>query len=250
MYLTRFSINRTRRTAREWLGSPYFLHAAVAGSFPGWSADGSQGSRPLWRVDIEPSGPAWLYIVSQVEPSLVGLNEQIGFPDLAPTWRTQPYEPFLDSLAAGQLWSFRLVANPVRGARNQPGNVAEKSKRRGHVTARQQLSWLIGQAAYPDGSPDDSNQRLVPTQESRAARNGFEIPIDESGCPRVIVSDRKTHNLKKPGVKDPITITTARYDGVLRITDAPQLRQALTHGIGHAKAFGCGLLTLAPLKTP
>ena len=44
-----------------------------------------------------------------------------------------------------------------------------------------------------------------------------------------------------------VTFTRAQYDGVLRVTDADALRRALVCGIGHAKGFGCGLLTLVPL---
>lgn len=34
MYFTQFPINMTRRESRKMLGSPYLMHAAVAGSFP------------------------------------------------------------------------------------------------------------------------------------------------------------------------------------------------------------------------
>jgi len=32
------------------------------------------------------------------------------------------------------------------------------------------------------------------------------------------------------------------------VTDAERLKEVLVTGIGHAKAYGCGLLTLAPLE--
>lgn len=38
-----------------------------------------------------------------------------------------------------------------------------------------------------------------------------------------------------------------RFDGVLRVTDVEVLLDALRGGIGPAKAFGFGLLSLAPL---
>ena len=38
------------------------------------------------------------------------------------------------------------------------------------------------------------------------------------------------------------------FDGVaLEVVDEELLRQALCCGIGRAKAFGCGLMTIAPL---
>jgi CRISPR system Cascade subunit CasE len=37
-----------------------------------------------------------------------------------------------------------------------------------------------------------------------------------------------------------------QFDGLATIADADRLRHALTRGIGKAKAYGAGLLTLAP----
>jgi len=39
---------------------------------------------------------------------------------------------------------------------------------------------------------------------------------------------------------------TARYEGILTVTDPEKLAAALEQGIGPAKAFGCGLLSVAP----
>ncbi|MFJ4767622.1 type I-E CRISPR-associated protein Cas6/Cse3/CasE [Streptomyces uncialis] len=44
-----------------------------------------------------------------------------------------------------------------------------------------------------------------------------------------------------------VTLSTATYQGRLRVTDPDALRHTLLHGIGPAKAYGRGLLTLAPL---
>jgi len=247
VFLTQFPINRTRRRTQRLLASAYCMHAAVAGSFPPFDS-GPSNSRVLWRVDMEPSA-TYLYIVSPTEPSLVGLDEQIGFPDRPPQWRTRPYEPLLDRLSSGQQWSFRLTANPVRDVikdrSEQSTNVV--GKRIGHVTVRQQESWLIGQAADVDGDSSDGLRGLASGEESRAARNGFDVCRDESGRPRLVVSGRRRYELRKSRDARPITLVTAQFDGVLQVTDVGRLRHALTNGIGHSKAFGCGLLTLAPL---
>ncbi|MFC6137800.1 type I-E CRISPR-associated protein Cas6/Cse3/CasE, partial [Streptomyces spororaveus] len=42
-----------------------------------------------------------------------------------------------------------------------------------------------------------------------------------------------------------VTITTATYEGTLTVTDPFTLARTLLTGIGPAKAYGCGLLTLA-----
>ncbi len=45
-----------------------------------------------------------------------------------------------------------------------------------------------------------------------------------------------------------IVAARVRFDGVLQARDPGQLREALTAGIGPSKAFGCGLLSLAPCR--
>jgi len=248
MYMTRFPINRSRRDTPKLLGSPYCMHAAVAASFPPTN-HAQNDPRTLWRVDMEPSGVAWLYIVSQEIPSLAGMDEQIGFPDRPPSWETRDYTPFLDKLTKGQEWSFRLVANPVRNVvRNRSQNTTDVvGKRISHLTVRQQASWLIGEEAYTNCDPAGIPEGLPGVDDSRAAHNGFDVLSDHSGNPQLILSERNKYRLSKRDKAQPITLVTVRFDGVLRVADVDKLRHALTGGIGHAKAFGCGLLTLAPL---
>jgi len=246
MFLTEFPINRTRRRTSRLLGSPYQMHAAVAGSFPP-TGGRSPESRVLWRVDTE-SSATYLYMVSPEEPSLIGLDEQIGFPDKPPQWRTRCYDPFLERLAERQVWSFRLTANPVRTvirdqSRRSTGMVG---KRVAHVTTTQQAAWLIGRAAYAGCDPSEVPPWLPPMEESRAARHGFVVRCDEAGYPRLVVSERRRYDVHKSHQVEAITLATAQFDGTLEVIDADRLRHALMHGIGSAKAFGCGLLTLAP----
>ncbi|MDQ0745874.1 hypothetical protein QF034_000105 [Streptomyces africanus] len=46
-----------------------------------------------------------------------------------------------------------------------------------------------------------------------------------------------------------VTLSTATFEGRLRVTDPDTLRASLLGGIGPAKGYGQGLLTLAPLHT-
>ncbi|MFQ5421832.1 MAG: type I-E CRISPR-associated protein Cas6/Cse3/CasE, partial [Anaerolineae bacterium] len=69
----------------------------------------------------------------------------------------------------------------------------------------------------------------------RAADNGFRIL-------QAAVSQAQQQTSRKKG----ITLYTVQYDGRLQITDAETFQTAVRTGIGPAKAFGCGLLSLAP----
>ena len=82
---------------------------------------------------------------------------------------------------------------------------------------------------------------------SRAERNGFEVLTNDEGLHLVISNSRK-QSFKHGEGGETITFSTARYDGVMRVTDASALKRALIGGIGHGKGFGCGLLTIAPIR--
>ncbi len=217
MYLSRFDINPARRGAQKLLGSPQAMHAAVLAGFPPVDVPGERRSRVLWRVDTGPVHTR-LYVTSDVRPDLTHLVEQAGWPTTH-TWDTRPYGDLLDSLQVGGVWGFRLTANPTRSIKKVEGG---RGQRVGHVTAAQQLAWLV----------------------DRSPRLGFSVTPDGTD-PSVRVSARQTRQFRRQA--DKVTLVVAQYDGILTVTDVELLRTALVGGIGPAKAYGCGLLTLAPV---
>jgi CRISPR system Cascade subunit CasE len=213
MYLTRFEINSARRDTRRMLSSLQAMHAAVLASFP--SSDANQG-RILWRTDNSDTA-LWLYICSPAKPDLTHLVEQIGWPSRL-TWQTSDYSPLLENLTTGQRWGFRLTANPARSGKATPQ--ATKTQRFGHVSASQQQQWLI----------------------DRAERCGFALATTSAGETDLIIHNRAVHRFQRGGAT--VTLSAATYDGSLEVIDPGALRSALTGGIGPAKAYGCGLMTL------
>lgn len=243
MYLTRFRFNTHRPGARKLLSSPQAMHAAVLGGFPellpGDPPGGSGGPRVLWRVDRNAKAEVFLYVVSPERPELTHLVEQAGWPKADPEtwWRTHDYAGFLSRLEAGQTWAFRLTANPVHSIRRKDG---EPTKRTAHVTPRHQAGWLL----------------------KKQERCGFEVVRRKDPDPalpdidgyELMVHDRDSTGFDKPdprpgrkGERMRVPVVTATFDGRLTVTDPEALRQALTSGIGRAKAYGCGLMTLAPV---
>lgn len=220
MHLTRFEINTARRAARALMSSPQALHAAVLSGFPPESAAPTGNGRLLWRVDTH--GPSTqLFLVSPRPPDLTHLVESVGWPSTQ-GWDTREYQPFLDRLQTGAEWAFRLRANPSRSGRKAPDS--PQTQRFGHLTAAQQLAWLT----------------------ARAETAGFDIPEGELGQTQAAVVHREVIRFARKG--STITLATAVYEGRLRVTDPDALRRTLTHGLGPAKGYGCGLLTLARIS--
>lgn len=96
-----------------------------------------------------------------------------------------------------------------------------------------QLGGLLAQGA-------DLRETLL----SRAQRYGFRI-VDSAaaeGEPDVAVVDRAVRRFSRNGSR--VTLSTATFEGHLTVEDAAALRRSMTSGIGRAKSYGCGLLTL------
>jgi CRISPR system Cascade subunit CasE len=220
MYLTQMHLNPSRRGTRWLLASPQRMHAAVLSSFPPGSVAESPAGRVLWRVDTsEADKTVTLYVSSPTRPDLTAIVEQAGWPATDHGWRTASATGLLDGLAAGQRWGFRLTANPVHSLA-VPG---ERGKRHGHVTVAYQQQWLLDRVA------------------------GWGFAVDDAAL--AVHSRRQlSFSRRSDGTDRTVTVTMATYDGILTVTDPTLLRRTLCHGIGRAKAYGCGLLTLAPVS--
>lgn len=217
MHLTRFEINAARRGARRLLSSPQNVHAAVLSAFPPGAAEPSEAGRVLWRVDAV-GAATHLYLVSPGKPDLTHLVEDAGWPSTQ-GWVTKDYETLLERLAEGDRWAFRLRANPTRSGRKTSESPA--TQRFGHLTVDQQLAWLT----------------------ARADAAGFEIPVGQLDQLQAAVVHREVVRFDRRGAQ--VTLAMATYEGALVVRDPVALRRTLTHGLGPAKGYGCGLLTLA-----
>ncbi|MBN3933036.1 type I-E CRISPR-associated protein Cas6/Cse3/CasE [Streptomyces verrucosisporus] len=234
MYLTRFRINTARMGARRLLSSPQVMHAAVMSSFPTAPPAAGEGPRVLWRVDHNSASQVLLYIVSPDRPDLTHLVEQAGWPTAEEGWRTRPYTPFLSRLENDGIWAFRLTANPVHSIRRTDG---EPTKRTAHLTPRHQTQWLLKRQK-------DAGFRILEKPEEQRR-------LPEGDAHELIVHGRRDLAFGKTeqtsGRKNRVTLTAVTFDGRLQVTDPDALRRTLVVGLGKAKAYGCGLMTLAPV---
>lgn len=219
MYLSRVALNPCRRSTLTTLASPQKLHAAVEYSFP----PGLQEKyRKLWRIDRLGSC-LHLLVLSERKPDFSHIVDQFGWPGSEQKWETKNYELLMDRIEANQRWHFRLRANPVHCVKTDEGLRTQEPAKRGkiyaHVTARQQERWLL----------------------ERAEKHGF---ILQEGIFRVV--QQETCQFLRQ--RKPVTLGIATFEGILEVGDATLFKSALVCGIGRAKAYGCGLLTIARVK--
>ncbi|MFF3994749.1 type I-E CRISPR-associated protein Cas6/Cse3/CasE [Streptomyces cyaneofuscatus] len=260
-YLSRIRINPLRTHSRRLLASPHVLHGAVQGGFPG--PPGAE--RTLWRLDADDPYRPHVYVLSRSRPDWTHLVESAGWPGAEGEHAAvRDYEPLLKRLAEGQEYAFRLTANPVRNTvkpefltpsqAKKLARVPEGAKARGfrvaHRTAQAQLDWFLGHT--------DRWGFGVSGSRTDPAAPGLAEPSDDvrdvqdvrpgSGPQEVRITARRRHSFAKGDGTRRVTFNSATFEGRLRIRDVELFSATLLAGIGPAKAYGCGLLTVAPLR--
>ncbi|MCC3769499.1 type I-E CRISPR-associated protein Cas6/Cse3/CasE [Streptomyces sp. UNOC14_S4] len=244
-YLSRIRINPLRAESHKLLASPRAMHGAVQGGLPGHPDE----ERTLWRLDSDDPHRPRLFVLTTSKPDWTHLVEQAGWPGAdGEHFAIRDYSPLLRRLVPGSAFAFRLTANPVQNT-NRPDKLTDRQAERvkagdrrsfrlGHRTASAQLGWFL----------------------ARTSRWGFEVPAaphlddthDEQGEPprevRITSRNRRSFGKGSALPKDVrVVMQAVTFEGRLRVTDPALLTERLLSGIGPSKAYGCGLLTLAPL---
>lgn len=247
-YLSRIRINPLRAASRKLLENPRAMHGAVLAGIP----DAPTAERTLWRVDTDNPRRPVLLTLTQSRPDWTHIVEQAGWPVAdGDHFAIRDYTPLLAQLATGREFAFRVTASPVQNTSTPdktsphrtktPAELHHRSYRLPHRTAAHQLTWFLTRTLHWGFDiPAARTDTPAPGLDSEA-RNAHE-PKD------VRVTDRTRRTFTKPGTRVPVTLTTATFEGRLQITDPKLLEAALLGGIGPSKAYGCGLLTLAPLS--
>ncbi len=220
MYLTRLLLNPENPEARRDLAAPYELHRTLKRAFPEGEPD---ENRLLFRIEpaeeAHGDGVPVLVQTSAVRPDWTSV-ETMG--DYA--LRIAGPKPFDLKLREGQRLRFRFVGNPtVR--KTPPGT---KNGRRVP---------LIHAAPNEKGYPT-----YFDWLERQAERCGFDVLSVQDAPFRLAPSRRKKDDYRKQD----LPLFGVRFDGVLTVTDPAALTDAVRNGVGSAKAFGFGLLSLAP----
>lgn len=244
MYLSRLILNPRSRAVRRDLADCHTLHRTVMSGFPNLVAGSDARSEfgVLHRVDTSPrTGAITLLVQSAIAPNwdrLPGdyLVDTAGAP---PNPDCKPVAAVFDALRAGMTLTFRLRANPTK--RVSRHSTTERSNMHGKRvdlrTEAEQLAWLARKG-------EQCGFALV-TVRASSGRDG-ERP---AAIPDVRTLAGGKVLGRQPAGKT-MTFGSVLFEGRLRITDAAAFRRALETGIGPGKAYGFGLLSIAPDRGP
>lgn len=213
-WLTRITPRLDRADVLRDLADAGGLHRRVMSLFP--DDLGEQPRRSggvLFRVESAGAGMRVL-IQSSQRPDVSALPD--GYGDVG----VIGMKGLLDSLTNGMRVRYRLTANP------------SKQYARGHT------------------GPGRPGQRVALHGEqaeewwlSRAGKAGLALETMVM-IPRPDATD-SGHRIKGRGMRHAV----AQFDGTATVVDAATLQDAIVNGVGRGKAFGCGMLSILPLRT-
>lgn len=209
VHLSRLTLNTRHPAVHRDLRDTGRMHRTVQALFPdnlGPAPRAATGT--LYRVETERTG------ATVIIQSAIPINRNALPAGYAETVEYRDLAPLLDWLARGALMRYRIDANPTKGINGT------KPSRHRPLFGQEAVDWWASR--------------------SRAAGMDCALILD---IPQPKLHSRpREKSMESRG----ITLSATRFEGVARITDPDAVRTAVTTGIGRGRAYGLGLLSLAP----
>lgn len=237
LWLSRLTLDLRNRLVHRDAGDSQAMHSRLLDAFPPGTTRADHGL--LYRLEPDPRGDRGQIIAlvqSTIVPDWSALpagylqgDEWLGtHPD------SKPIAERYRALDAGDVLRFRLRANPTRKI---------------HTTGETRTPGT--RPTGPNGTRKPLTRDELPAWlERKAGQHGFRL-IDARNQPDPISGKEQLG--RKPDPRDGekrmrMTHAAVLFDGELEITDADLFRDALWGGIGPAKAYGFGLLSIALVR--
>lgn len=232
IYLSRLVPNTRSREARRDLADCVAMHRTLMKAFPdGLSSNGAARAEAglLYRVEGNPDGAVALLVQSALPPRWTHLPPSWLQPNLVP--QVKEITEALGQISSGSILRFKLVANPTRKIGTKTGADGRKNNGK-RVELRGEEEWL----AWLERKAEQSGFRL------KAVYASAYVPDVQSG------RDLKSTGLAKQpsGSSSRLTFSGVAFEGRLEVLDTALFHAALQAGVGPGKAYGYGLLSLAP----
>ncbi|MFI2077626.1 type I-E CRISPR-associated protein Cas6/Cse3/CasE [Streptomyces triculaminicus] len=201
------------------------MHRTVMSGFRDWVQDGDPSARSqmgilsTWSVDLKAA--ALVLVVQSRVPA-----DWSRIPTKALT--DKPHTITVDrTIRTGEVLGFRTVVNPTY---NRPTGKPASEKARGarvaHSNPEHVKKWFL--------------RRLQDEDEPATAQDGV-VRIGATANPSELAV-RMLPTISSPTPHKGLRIVRAEIRGTLTVTDPETLTQTLSNGLGHARAYSCGLI--------
>ncbi|NMG75349.1 type I-E CRISPR-associated protein Cas6/Cse3/CasE [Aromatoleum diolicum] len=209
MYLSKLVLDPNHPQARRDLANAYEMHRTLSRVFS--ETPDLPPARFLWRLEQGGNRLPDDGAIVLLQSATAGRWQSLReLPGYANTVNPDKQVVLEQLLRAGCNYVFRIVCNPT---------VTRAGKRYGLLHEDEQLAWLVRQGHM----------------------HGFKLLNAHVGR-----SERVSY--RRGRAKQRITLQVVQVDGLLRADDPQRLGHALVNGIGHGKAMGLGMLSLAPVR--
>lgn len=181
----------------------------------------------LYRIDPMGAGRVMILVQSAIKPDWDYAFHNAGH-FLAASPEVKTFDPHFE---AGQQYRFRLLANPTK----KTGSLKKEERQALSKIELKEKKGRHGKRVFVE------DKDLVAWLTKRAEGAGFSCDVKPEdirpGFIYVTLSDSGQR------------LRSVLYEGALEITDAENFHAALIGGIGPAKAFGFGLLSVMPVRS-
>jgi CRISPR system Cascade subunit CasE len=227
MYLTRAFLDPKSRDVRADVRNAESLHKTVMRAFPDDAGPSPRGAHAiLHRLDQDRGDRLVLLVQSRTKPVTdrwpagylldVGGDLDLAFSSVGENPAVRNVEAERAGLRPGGRFAFRLRANTTRkvDTKTGPDGVRRHGRRVPLRGDEERLRWFARHAAAAGFAVNGGQVRIteIPTSGGRGGKA--------------------------------VTVGGALFEGILIVLDADLFRKALASGIGPAKAFGFGLLSI------
>ncbi len=223
MHLSRLLLNPRSNDVRRDLGNIHNLHRRVMSAFEDGQVDEPRAAcQTLFRLDPRQDGSMALLIQSAPLPDWSRLPSDYLLQGFEPNPGSSNLAPIVDAIAEGGVYRFRLRANPTKRLRTRSDVPGKRVELSGHETL---LAWF----------------------ERKSMQAGFR-PAPSAGEPRSWDESVAVHEEAKVRGRrgqSPLTFGSVLFEGVLEVTNPATFTSTLKQGLGPAKSYGFGLLSLA-----
>lgn len=191
----------------------------------------------LFRVESGPAGEVAVWVLSAAKP-----DWNYAFQNSPGLLATAPRVPRPVELRyhPGTHCRFRLTANPVRRLSKNSKNAAGEA-----VTS----SWIGKRAPVPLNEAHLRawlENRAEPQWDSRRNKTGATPGFQLLSIESIDTGSVRFNKTRSP--KNSQRLVMAEYQGTIVVTDTESFRKTIITGIGPAKAFGFGLLSVVPVQ--